>query len=655
VVDREQNNNDPGTVLIVDDNAANRLLLSSQLEIEGYKILQAANGKEGIEKVESERPDIVLLDVMMPIMNGFEMCAYVKAHEELAIIPIIMVTALRDVQYRIKGIEAGADEFLYRPHHREELLVRVRSLVQLKRTRLRLEEERNRLQLLYDVSRAVTTVLDLHDLMSSIIKYTQSAVQAAKGNIMLLNEKGDVTHKFLIRAGGNVEITSDVAQEVMKQGMAGWLVRHNEASIIVDATKDARWVQLPDDEEPAGSVIGVPLSRAERMVGVLVLIHPRPGYFTESHLALLETIRGQITTAIENAYLFNDIKEERRKLGALLAQSTDAIFTTDENWNVTLFNHAAASIFGMTASDVIGSNLRQVEALRPLYHLFENATRLPVVEEILLPEDTVLYASVSPVHDVGFVAVMQDVTEFKKVEARRLELERREKLRVKDTFTRYMGPSLAQHVLSTEPGILGMKEKRLATVMFADLRGFTRMIVNLEPSMAILVLNEYFSEMTDVVYEFEGTIFDLAGDELMVGFNVPIDQPDAPTRALRAAIEMQKRVDRLRQDLYAEVGTDVGLGIGLDQGQVVVGNVGAETRMNFAMVGEAVNTAHRLVDLAEDGQIMVSAGILQAISDADPSLLEEFTFESLGNMALKGKSRQEEVYRYQTPRTPLAI
>ena len=90
---------------------------------------------------------------MMPDMNGFEVCTHLRQNEATSLIPVIMVTALREVQYRIEGIEAGADEFLSRPHVREELLVRVRTLIRLKQARVNLEKERNRLKLLYDISR----------------------------------------------------------------------------------------------------------------------------------------------------------------------------------------------------------------------------------------------------------------------------------------------------------------------------------------------------------------------------------------------------------------------------------------------------------------------------------------------------------------------
>lgn len=632
-------------ILVVDDNPENRLLLASQLGLEGYQILQAAGGKEGIEIAQKSQPDLILLDVMMPEINGFEVCARLKSDPTTASIPIIMVTALREVQYRIRGIEAGADEFLSRPHHREELLVRVRSLIQLQRARKRLEEERNRLQLLYNVSRAISTQLDLEQMMADIISQMQAAVGATKGSIMLVDERLEVTHRILVRTGLSPEVADKVTREVMRHGLAGWLVRNNRGALIEDTTVDERWVMLPDDENPAGSVIGVPLSRADRIIGVLILMHPEKHYFTVEHLALLETIGAQITASIENAYLFAEINEERGKLGAILSQTSDAIITTDEQWRISLINGAAKTVFNLQ-SNVVGRSLRQVSQLEMLVPLFTRSQENgPVAREINLDSGRVLYASVSPIPAVGYVAVLQDITELKRVEELRLDQERREKALVTETFSRYMGPRLVEHVLSNEPGLLGRRERRKAVVLFADLRDFTRLVVNVEPNRALLLLNEFFTDMTDVVYEFDGTIFDLTGDEVLVGFNVPFDQPDAAYRAVLTAVNMQRRFDELRRKWHQQLGIALGLGIGIDQGIVVVGNVGAETRMTFRMVGEAVNIAHRLVDLAEDGQIIIAKSIYQDIAATAPQILETIPFESMGLVALRGKEKPMVLYR----------
>jgi putative two-component system response regulator len=121
-----------GTILVADDQAANRELLDELLSSEGFNVLTAADGASALEHLNLVNIDLILLDVMMPELNGFEVCTRIKADPDTYLIPVVLVTSLSDKQDRIKGIRAGADDFLSRPVDRTELLTRVRSLLKLK-------------------------------------------------------------------------------------------------------------------------------------------------------------------------------------------------------------------------------------------------------------------------------------------------------------------------------------------------------------------------------------------------------------------------------------------------------------------------------------------------------------------------------------------
>jgi DNA-binding response OmpR family regulator len=121
-------------ILIVDDEPLNVDYLEQELEDRGYETISAANGQEALEKVAAEAPDLVLLDVMMPVMDGFTVCRILKEHEETRLIPIIIMTALDAVADRIQGIKAGADDFLTKPVHEEELFARIATALKLKHT-----------------------------------------------------------------------------------------------------------------------------------------------------------------------------------------------------------------------------------------------------------------------------------------------------------------------------------------------------------------------------------------------------------------------------------------------------------------------------------------------------------------------------------------
>jgi adenylate cyclase len=124
--------NNPARILVVDDTPANVKLLSDLLTYKGYEVVTATSGAEALEKVETGQPDLVLLDVLMPGMNGYEVCRAIRRNPTTEILPIVMVTSLDPAEERIIGLEAGADDFLAKPVDEQELLVRVRSLLRIK-------------------------------------------------------------------------------------------------------------------------------------------------------------------------------------------------------------------------------------------------------------------------------------------------------------------------------------------------------------------------------------------------------------------------------------------------------------------------------------------------------------------------------------------
>jgi putative two-component system response regulator len=159
--------NSQTTILIVDDQARGREALASVLEPEGYRLTFASNGAEAIEVAQCVIPDLVLLDVMMPEMDGFEVCRRMRSHLNIALVPILLVTALDDQDSRIQGIEAGADDFVTKPFNRAELRARVRTITRLNRFRTLLDERQQAAEELtkaYDATlEGWSRALDLRD------------------------------------------------------------------------------------------------------------------------------------------------------------------------------------------------------------------------------------------------------------------------------------------------------------------------------------------------------------------------------------------------------------------------------------------------------------------------------------------------------------
>ncbi len=156
-----------GRILIVDDVPINVRLLSSILEIEGYQVSSATNGPDALAAMPEAAPDVVLLDVMMPGMDGFEVCRRLKADSATAHVPVVMVTALQETSDRVRALEAGADDFLTKPVDDVEVLARVKSLVRVKRGRDELEKAYHDLQRAESMRDSIAEML-VHDLRTPL-------------------------------------------------------------------------------------------------------------------------------------------------------------------------------------------------------------------------------------------------------------------------------------------------------------------------------------------------------------------------------------------------------------------------------------------------------------------------------------------------------
>jgi class 3 adenylate cyclase len=152
-----------------------------------------------------------------------------------------------------------------------------------------------------------------------------------------------------------------------------------------------------------------------------------------------------------------------------------------------------------------------------------------------------------------------------------------------------------------------------AVVLFADLRGFTSISEQLDPRRVVPLLNEFFSLLTEIAFRHGGTVFHMAGDGLMLGFGVPLEQPDSPQRAVRAGQEMLAGFAALAQSWKGRYLVEAGLGIGINEGDVVAGNIGSSSYMNYTIIGDAVNIAARLCQRARAGEMLLSGTVKDSL------------------------------------------
>jgi class 3 adenylate cyclase len=232
----------------------------------------------------------------------------------------------------------------------------------------------------------------------------------------------------------------------------------------------------------------------------------------------------------------------------------------------------------------------------------------------------------------------------RELEARRLTAEVHRKETIRKAFSRYISPRLAEGIIS-DAGNDGVpfqsRAKRISVVaLFADLRGFTRLTETMEVDKVVGMLNEYFAVITEAAYRYDGTIFSIAGDCLLVGFNVPFPQADASQRAWRTAQDMVAGFAPVLAGWTQGGGLPTGVGIGIASGEAIIGNIGSPHHMSYTIIGDAVNTAARLMQMARGGELLMSDVVYESIRDLVPA----GAIASRGKVPLRGKTEATQVY-----------
>ncbi|MBA2627032.1 MAG: FHA domain-containing protein [Gemmatimonadales bacterium] len=209
---------------------------------------------------------------------------------------------------------------------------------------------------------------------------------------------------------------------------------------------------------------------------------------------------------------------------------------------------------------------------------------------------------------------------------------------VRSNFERYFAPNVAQEIAQQQGAVKLGGEKRPITVLFSDIRGFTTMSESMSPDEIARLLTDYFSEMVEVIFEHGGTLDKFIGDAMMALWGAPIAHVDDPDRALRAAVAMQRALSQLNASWSAAGRPTVDVGIGINYGEVFAGNIGSHRRLEYTVIGDAVNIAARLCSRAGPGDILVSDTFRTLVTDPHD-------FEWLPEMTLKGKLHAVPVYR----------
>ncbi|HSB61737.1 MAG TPA: adenylate/guanylate cyclase domain-containing protein, partial [Vicinamibacteria bacterium] len=209
----------------------------------------------------------------------------------------------------------------------------------------------------------------------------------------------------------------------------------------------------------------------------------------------------------------------------------------------------------------------------------------------------------------------------------------------RERLGRFLSPQVTSRILATSESqgfALGVPEVKEVSILFADIVGFTTMSERLSPSQVALVLNDYLSRMTEVIFKYEGTLDKYIGDAIMAVFGAPLDMSDHASRAIKAALEMLERLAEFNSD-HRE-GPHLRIRIGINSGKAVAGEIGSVNKKEYTVLGDTVNIASRLESsVAKPGMVVIGENTHRMAGG-------QFECRSLGSFTLKGKEREVGVF-----------
>jgi adenylate cyclase len=207
----------------------------------------------------------------------------------------------------------------------------------------------------------------------------------------------------------------------------------------------------------------------------------------------------------------------------------------------------------------------------------------------------------------------------------------------RSALERFLSPEVVEMVVANPDIRLGGVNQEV-TVLFADIRGFTTMSEEMEPGRVVEILNEYFTRVTDVIFDNGGTLDKYIGDAVMAVFGAPISKGNDAAAAVNSAIQIQRLLVELNRDAAARAWPELRVGIGINTGNAIAGNIGSPRRLDYTVVGDTVNTAQRLMTNAAGGQILISESTARKIG-------KTFDLERLPELKVKGRSEAVPVFR----------
>ena len=501
---------------------------------------------------------------------------------------------------------------------------------------LQCEQERARqLEAIYRVDRIRDEADGARGIFPAVVHVAVEALRADLGLIGLVDEESGRCQVRAIEDRSRVygQLEPDAIQSVLS-----WAAAAKGIGTLTGGS--------PLSSKGLGHLIGGPLIVAGEQLGCLVVAREHPG-FDRADRDLLAAISSQTDSAIVHARAENRLQQRNKELetlyrvdrirdqghgfdemlSAVLVELCQVI--DSEMGFIMLFDYEGHSLElrASTADDIltcaghyhlIDSAAREALRLGELYvacNMSEWLHSIMCVPLVLRERIIGVFGAVNRLGRAGFTGEDRRLLLAITSQVDTAIFESLDKQRIRETFRRYVGPRVMDRMLAMPERDYLKGERAHLTVLFTDMRGFTRVGERVSVDVLVEMLNMHLGAMTEIVLAYEGTLDKFVADQVVAIFGAPLFMEDHAIRAVQAALEMQA-VQQRQIEWWAERGYSLPpIGIGINTGEMVVGNIGCEQQMDYTAIGGHMNLASRLCDVAAGNQILVSEATCHLVAD----------------------------------------
>jgi signal transduction histidine kinase/DNA-binding response OmpR family regulator len=312
-------------ILLVDDDPEMIELVTHILEDSDFEVVPQFSGEEAwqallaVQDKPEDEVDLVLLDVMMTGMDGYELCERIKKHDQLRFTPVLMMTALSSVDDKALGLGVGADDYITKPFDPRELLARIGAMLRIRRMEQELRQRNRELATLNTLNQSVASSLDLNQILANAMQGVSELANVEAGFLVLIDPKSAerVVSQHFAR-----EPRFDLAAGVAHYEIVEDVIERGQPLLINDVPGDPRFSREPD--LAVSSALCVPLVVKDEVVGAIQVVNKLNGPFDENDLALFLSIAASVAAAIENSWLYSELADFAQELERSQAQLIQA-------------------------------------------------------------------------------------------------------------------------------------------------------------------------------------------------------------------------------------------------------------------------------------------------------------------------------------------